>query len=75
MAEEVFQPGDRVAAKGVYQVLHYRHRLSHEVTIFREQTFPRCSECGNNLRFRLVRAAPPLEDDRNFVTKKSHGAS
>jgi hypothetical protein len=66
MADEVFQPADQVPESGVYQVLHYRHRLSHEVTILRGGSFPECSECGSNVRFRLVRAAPLLEPDRNF---------
>jgi hypothetical protein len=66
MADEVFQPADLVPESGVYQVQHYRHRLYHEVTICRGGAFPGCAECGNNVRFRLVRTAPPIELDRNF---------
>jgi hypothetical protein len=75
MADEVFQPGDRVLESGVYQVLHYRHRLYHEVTVVRENSFPHCSECGNNVRFRLVRSAPLVGDDRNFGAARGHGAT
>jgi hypothetical protein len=66
MADEVFQPAEQVPESGVYQVLHYRHRLYHEVTMVRGSSFPYCSECGNNVRFRLVRSAPLLNEDRNF---------
>jgi hypothetical protein len=65
MADEVFQPGTPVPDAGVYQVLHYRHRL-YQVTILRAGSFPTCSECGSNVRFRLVRSAPLIEEDCNF---------
>ena len=70
MADEVFQPADSVPESGVYQVQHYRHRLYHEVTIPRGGKFPMCSECGSNVRFRLVRTAPPIETDRNFNAQR-----
>jgi hypothetical protein len=66
MAEQFFQPADEVPESGIYQVLHYRHRLSHEATLLRGSNFPACTECGHNVRFRLVRAAPCVESDRNF---------
>jgi len=66
MTDEVFQPADQVPESGVYQVQHYRHRLYHEVSITRGGKFPMCSECGSNVRYRLVRTAPPIELDRNF---------
>jgi hypothetical protein len=74
MADEVFQPADQVPESGVYQVLHYRHRLYHEVTLLRGCTFPSCSECGDNVRFRLVRSAPQIKDDRNFSVSRGRGA-
>jgi hypothetical protein len=66
MADEVFLPVQQVPESGVYQVLHYRHRLYHEVTVLRGSSFPHCSECGNNVRFRLIRSAPLVNEDRNF---------
>ncbi len=75
MADELFQPGILVPESGIYQVLHYRHRLYHEVTLLRTGSFPPCSECGTNVRFRLVRSAPLIEDDRNFGASKGHGAT
>jgi hypothetical protein len=75
MADEVFQPGTPIPEAGVYQVLHYRHRLYHEVTLLRAGSFPTCSECGNNVRFRLVRPAPLIEEDRNFSAARGRGAT
>jgi hypothetical protein len=75
MADEVFQPGDQVPESGVYQVWHYRHRLYHDVTLLRGQSFPICSECGHNARFRLVRSGPLIDEDRNFSVALGHGAA
>jgi hypothetical protein len=58
MADELFHPGILVPESGVYQVLHYRHRLYHEVTLLRAASFPSCSECGSNVRFRLCGRPP-----------------
>jgi hypothetical protein len=66
MTDEVFQPASEIPESGIYQVQHYRHRLYHDVIILRGQNFPVCSECGSNVRFRLVKAAPYIEFDRNF---------
>src|SRR5689334_17678235 len=66
MSEEVFQPTDPVPESGIYQVLHYRHRLSHEVNFLLGERFPVCSECGSNVRFRLVHVAPLAREDRNL---------
>jgi hypothetical protein len=73
MSDDVFQPTNEILESGVYQVQHYRHRLYHEVTILRGDTFPLCSECGNNVRFRLVKAAPEIRFDRNFQSKLGVG--
>lgn len=74
MADEVFQPADKVPESGIYQVQHYRHRLYHEVTLLRGAVFPNCSECEMNVRFRLVRSAPPITEDRNFHSAFGQGA-
>jgi hypothetical protein len=75
MADELFQPADKVPESGVYQVQHYRHRLYHEVTLLRGSIFPSCSDCETNVRFRLVRAAPMIGEDRNFFQALTHNAS
>jgi hypothetical protein len=75
MPDDVFQPSDQVPESGIYQVQHYRHRLYHDATFVKGDTFPPCSECGANVRFRLVRQAPLLMEDRNFRAAASGHAS
>jgi len=74
MAEEVFQPYESVPEAGIYQVLHYRHRLPHEAILLWGGAFPTCSECGSNVRYRLVRTARLLEEDRNFTSPAENSA-
>jgi hypothetical protein len=66
MAEQVYKPGEKPPIAGIYQVMHYRHRLYHDVTILEGPVFPACRSCGERVRFRLVRSAEPVESDRDF---------
>lgn len=66
MAEQVYKPGEKPPLAGIYQVLHYRHRLYHEVTMLDGRVFPSCRECGDRVRFRLVREAAHIEEDHDF---------
>jgi len=66
MAENVFKPGEKAPQSGIYKVLHYQHRLYHEVTILAGQPLPACRRCGQDVRFLLVSAAVPVEDDADF---------
>ena len=54
-----FEPGDIVPSSGVYRVEHDSHRLMHEATLLADTRFPRCKQCRNKVRFRLVR---PIAD-------------
>ena len=63
---EFFASGQVVPESGVYRVHHAEHRLSHEVTLIRENRFPICSKCANEVHFELLRAAPLMVDDLNF---------
>jgi hypothetical protein len=38
--------------------MHQQHRLPHEVTLLKGETFPRCAKCGDMVEFELVHAAP-----------------
>ena len=35
---------------------HNEHRLPHEVTLLRANSFPPCAKCGNNVAYQLLRA-------------------
>lgn len=51
-----FRTDEVVLQSGIYRVRHQKHRLPHEVTLLRDQQFPRCSKCQNAVVFELVRA-------------------
>lgn len=50
-----FKTGAVIPASGIYQVSHSAHRLPHEVTLLRSQTFPKCQKCADAVTFTLVR--------------------
>jgi hypothetical protein len=51
----VFKPGDEVPSNGIYRVEHESHRLMHMATLPGGRPFPQCQQCGNGVRFELVR--------------------
>lgn len=63
-----FIPGDTVRVSGVYRVQHDAHRLMHEATLLVETRFPRCKQCGNKVRFRLLRSVL----DRQVLPFRGH---
>ena len=58
--------GCAVPDSGIYRVLHPQHRLPKEVTLIRNQKFPRCSRCSEPVGFELVRSAPEAESSHRF---------
>ena|SRR5579864_991872 len=50
-----FKTGAIIPTSGIYQVIHSAHRLPHEVTLLRGETFPKCQKCANAVTFKLVR--------------------
>lgn len=56
MKTQIFRPGETVPTSGVYRVEHTPHRLMHEATLSGNSSFPQCRQCGNAVRFLLVRA-------------------
>jgi hypothetical protein len=55
-----FRCGDKILESGIYRVYHGNHRLPHEVTLLRDQLFPKCVKCENSVYFELVRSAPNI---------------
>ena len=55
-----FRCGDKILESGIYRVYHGNHRLPHEVTLLRDQLFPKCVKCENSVYFELVRSAPDI---------------
>ena len=57
MAEgATFRTDEIVPQSGIYRVRHSSHRVPHEVTLLRDQYFPRCAKCDTAVMFELVRA-------------------
>ena len=50
--------GCSISESGVYRVIHAEHRLPREITLIKDQSFPRCSKCAEPVYFELVRSAP-----------------
>ena len=65
-AEQIFRSGDEVPESGVYTVIHEGHRPSHAATIFRGERFPRCVQCGTQVRFVLARPVGLISEDSDF---------
>jgi len=55
-----FRCGDKILESGIYRVFHGNHRLPHEVTLLRDQLFPKCVKCEDSVYFELVRSAPDI---------------
>ena len=70
MSEKEYRPGDPVPQTGVYRVVHDGHRTEHEATLLNGGQFPHCTRCGDKVRFFLVRAAAPIQGDRDFEAGK-----
>jgi hypothetical protein len=67
----IFLPGQAVLESGIYEVIHDRtHRASHEAVMHREDLFPVCDQCDTRVRFKLVRTAPYIFDDEDFIDEK-----
>ncbi|HEU5413446.1 MAG TPA: hypothetical protein VFW31_06800 [Candidatus Angelobacter sp.] len=65
---KMFLPGSSVPETGIYEVIHDRaHREPHEVVMHRGDAFPPCDQCDMRVRFKLIRTAPYIFDDEDFV--------
>jgi hypothetical protein len=61
-----FKPGDKITKSGIYSVAHEgKHTDAHEATCIAGKTFPPCDECGDGVRFALVKHA-------RLVTRHDH---
>lgn len=58
--------GLEIQQTGIYRVHHDKHRLPHEVTLLKGESFPRCSQCGSVVEFELLRAAPGIDGVGGF---------
>ena len=66
---ERFSTGDKVPVTGLYLVHHGAHRLPHEALLLREEKFPRCAKCANQVEFELLKAVPSFEQHRERIAR------
>lgn len=52
----IHRTGENIPQSGIYRVVHQKHRLPHEVTLLKDQQFPRCAQCQGAVIFKLVGA-------------------
>jgi hypothetical protein len=63
----VFHAGEIVKESGIYKVIHHQeHRLPHEVIMQRDDFFPSCDQCHEEVRFAVVHIAPYIFHDDDF---------
>jgi hypothetical protein len=58
----IFRTGELIPESGIYRVVHAGHRLPHEVTLLRDEYFPKCAKCHDAVAFELVRGVALAED-------------
>lgn len=63
----LFRTGQKVPESGIYKVTHGDHRLPHEVTLLKDQTFPRCGKCADLVEFTVIAIAPAIGERRGRI--------
>ena len=69
--ESRWQPGEVVPCSGVYRVRHKEHRDEHDGILLNGQVFPACTICGDQVRFQLLQAANPIEQQPAFEIREA----
>ncbi len=67
--KHTFQTGESIPGSGIYRVVHKAHRLPYDVTLLRNETFPRCAKCKNAVKFQLIKAATGMLNERGFCVR------
>jgi hypothetical protein len=69
---DALKAGAMVKKSGIYTVSHAGdHAAAHEVTCVAGKPFPNCGECGDQVRFLLVRAATHVNRHEQFKSRLS----
>jgi hypothetical protein len=64
-ARPTFRTDEVVPTSGIHRVRRKSHRLPHEVTLLKDQQFPRCSKCHDAVLFELLRPVSAYVDLKN----------
>jgi hypothetical protein len=65
--EKLYRSGQIVPQTGLYRVVHYQHRLPHDVVMTKGEVFPCCNKCGTRVSFSTSNTAEPLHSDQDFA--------
>ena len=79
MHQDDFKPGEKIAASGIYDVLHDSldgepHAHPHQVIAVSGAIFPPCRACGGGVRYRLHQAAEHV-GEHHFFRSTAEGMS
>ena len=67
----IYAAGQTIPESGIYEVMHENtHRTSHESVLVKGDSFPYCDTCHDRVRFRVVRTAPYIFHDDDFVDEE-----
>ncbi|HEY7406307.1 MAG TPA: hypothetical protein VIB39_22465 [Candidatus Angelobacter sp.] len=58
-------PGELIQHSGIYEICHVDDSRA-TVLLMRHTYFPFCRQCGENVRYRLVRPVPHISEDEDF---------
>ena len=64
-ADCTYEPETLVPLSGVYEICH-RDEPREWALLLRDDIFKPCKRCGMEVRYKLVRAAPHISEDRDF---------
>lgn len=63
MDRDTFKPGEYAPRSGMYRVVHYAHRIPHDVTVEEGGRFPKCARCAERVRFVYLQEVRFLHED------------
>lgn len=64
-SELLFRPSERIPHTGIYELIHAGGNINTVVLVCDDE-FPACRDCGTQVRFRLIKAAPHIKEDKDF---------
>jgi hypothetical protein len=59
-------PGDLVSESGIYEICH-ADEPRVRVLLLRNTFFSYCKQCGDRVRYKLIKAVPHISEDPDFL--------
>ena len=64
--ERLYEPLTEVPESGIYGALHGGSEPPNDIMLVKGDLFPECRQCGQHVRYRLIRGAPYIFEDKDF---------